>query len=52
MTETLIKKMFIEKWDGIMPKTTAGNNMMMLLDDSKKQSKYLNSNFFKHKILI
>ena len=36
MTETLIKKMFIEKWDGIMPKTTAGNNMMMLLDDSKK----------------
>ena len=36
MTEALIKKMFIEKWDGVMPKTTAGNNMMMLLDDSKK----------------
>ena len=36
VTDSLIKKMFIEKWDGVMPKTTAGNNMMMLLDDSKK----------------
>ena len=35
MTEALIKKMFIEKWDGVMPRTTAGNNMMMLLDDNK-----------------
>ena len=31
INETLIKKMWVEKWNGVMPKTTTGTNTMMMI---------------------
>lgn len=35
INETLIKKMWVEKWNGVMPKTTTGTNTMMMIGTDK-----------------
>ena len=35
INETLIKKMWVEKWNGVMPKTTTGTNTMMMIGEGK-----------------
>lgn len=35
INETLIKKMWVEKWNGVMPKTTTGTNTMMMVGTDK-----------------
>ena len=35
INETLIKKMWVEKWNGVMPKTTTGTNTMMMIGNDK-----------------
>ena len=35
LTDSLIKKMWVEKWNGVMPRTTTGTNTMMMVGGDK-----------------